>query len=68
MIAGQYFSEMPIEKNPRQDQGDVLIRGLWAHGTNCIIDVRMTDLDCKSNHSKDPKKVLAVHKREKKKK
>jgi hypothetical protein len=28
----------------------------------------MTDLDCKSNRSKDPKKVLAPHEREKKKK
>ena len=36
--------------------------------TDCIIDVRMTDLDCNSNRSKDPEKVLAAHEREKKRK
>jgi hypothetical protein len=25
-----------------EERGDVLIRGLWAHGTDCIIDVRVT--------------------------
>jgi hypothetical protein len=34
---------------------------------DCIIDVRITDLDAKSNCSRDPMKVLAVHEREKKK-
>jgi hypothetical protein len=29
-----------FHKNQGKDQGDILIRGLWAHGTNCIIDVR----------------------------
>jgi hypothetical protein len=45
-----------------------LICGLWAHRTNCIIDVRITDVDAASNQSKDPQKVLATHEREKKKK
>jgi hypothetical protein len=35
-------------------------------GRDCIIDVRVTDLDCKSNLSKDPHKVPA-HERAKKK-
>jgi hypothetical protein len=51
-----------------EDRGDILIRGLWARGTDCILDVRVTDLDCKSNLSKDPHKVLAQHERAKKKK
>jgi hypothetical protein len=51
-----------------EDRDDILIRGLWARGTNCIIDVRITDVDTKSNRSKDPVKVLATHEQEKKKK
>jgi hypothetical protein len=35
---------------------------------DAIIDVRVTDVDVKSNRSKDPHKVLAAHEREKKKK
>jgi hypothetical protein len=34
----------------------------------CIIDVRITDVDAKSNRSKDSDKVLSAHEREKKKK
>jgi hypothetical protein len=45
-----------------------LVRGLWARGTDCIIDVRITDVDAKSQRSKDPLKVLEAHEREKKKK
>ena len=45
-----------------------MIRGLWAHGTDCIINVRVTDVDAKSTRSKDPYEVLAAHEREKKKK
>jgi hypothetical protein len=40
----------------------------WARGTDCIIDVRITDVDAKSNLSKDPARVLAAHEREEKKK
>jgi hypothetical protein len=46
----------------------VLIRGLWAHGTDCILDVRIPDVDAKSNLSKNSDKVLTIHKWEKKKK
>uniref|UniRef100_A0A7S1VBR9 Uncharacterized protein n=1 Tax=Grammatophora oceanica TaxID=210454 RepID=A0A7S1VBR9_9STRA len=28
-----------------EERGDILIRGLYANGTDCIIDVRVTDLD-----------------------
>jgi hypothetical protein len=55
-------------KTQCEDRGDLLIRGLWARGTDCTIDVRVTDTDAKSNLSKDPAKVLANHEREKKKK
>jgi hypothetical protein len=55
-------------KNQGKDQGDVLICGLWACGTDCIIDVFITGVDAKSNLSKHPDKVLIAHKKEKKKK
>jgi len=57
-----------FHKNRGEDRGDVLIRGLWDRGTDCIIDVRVTDLDAKSNRSRDPAKVLESHEKEKKKK
>ena len=65
--------ERPVQRlfcNDRtEDRGNVLIRGgLWTKGTDCILDVRMTDLDAKSNRSRSPDKVLAAHEREKKKK
>jgi hypothetical protein len=45
-----------------------LVRGLWARGTDLIIDVPITDVDSKTQRSKDPHKVLEAHEREKKKK
>ena len=74
---GEKANEMPetnpvvsrnLNKSKDGDRGDVLIRGLWAHGTDCIIDVRVTNTDAKSNIAKDPRKVLEQHEREKKKK
>jgi hypothetical protein len=58
----------PKSSSCDEDRGDLVIRGLWARGTDCIIDVQVTDLDCKSNRSKDPHRVLAQHERAKKKK
>jgi hypothetical protein len=50
-----------FRNNRNEDRGDILIRGLWARSTDCIIDVRITDVD-----AKDPAKVLAAHDRGKK--
>lgn len=66
-------SAHPVQCNRRKqfdndDRGDVLIRGLWARGTDCILDIRVTDTDAQSNRSKDPKEVLAQHEQQKKKK
>ncbi len=62
----------PVSRNLRkslsEERGDVLIRGLWARGTDCIIDVHVTDTDAKSNLSRDPAKVLEAQEREKKRK
>jgi hypothetical protein len=52
----------------KEDRGDILIRGLWARGTDCIINVCITDVDARLNRSKSPDKVLAAHESEKKKK
>ena len=51
-----------------EERGDILIRGLYANGTDCIIDVRVTDLDAKCDRNMEPEKVLQKHEREKKKK
>jgi hypothetical protein len=32
-----------LRKNRGDDRGDDLIRGLWESGTDCIIDIRVTD-------------------------
>jgi hypothetical protein len=55
-------------RNNCEDRGDILIRGLWARGMDCIVDVRIITDDAKSNRSKDLAKVSAAHEREKKKK
>jgi hypothetical protein len=57
-----------LHKNRSADRGDLSIRGLWQRQTDCIIDVRVTDTDSKSNLSKDPAKVLEAHEKEKKRK
>jgi hypothetical protein len=57
-----------LHKNQDKYQGDMLICGLGARRTNCIIDIRITDVDAKSNCSKDPVKVLSTQEWEKKKK
>jgi hypothetical protein len=50
-----------LQKSRGETRGDRSIR-------DCILDVRVTDTDAKSNLSKDPAKVLEAHEKEKKKK
>jgi hypothetical protein len=50
------------------ERGDLLIRGFWARGTDCILDVRVTDSDAKSYCKRDPAKVLESQEKEKKRK
>jgi hypothetical protein len=57
-----------LRKNRNADRGDLSIRGLWQRQTDCIIGVRVTDTDAKSNLSKDSAKVLQAHEKEKKRK
>eukprot|EP00978_Attheya_sp_CCMP212_P005533 scaffold12431_cov57-Attheya_sp.AAC.8 len=48
--------------------GDLMIRGFWSRGTDCIVDVRSTDLDSKSYQKNSNDKVLAGQEQEKKRK
>jgi hypothetical protein len=50
------------------DRGDLLLRGFWARGTDCIVDVRVTDTDAKSYCKRDPDKILESGEKLKKKK
>jgi hypothetical protein len=61
-------SSPSLKRNCTEDRGNILVQGLWARGTDCIIHVHITDIDAKSQQSKDPHKVLEAYKREMKKK
>jgi hypothetical protein len=54
-----------FHKKRHHERGDVLIRGLWERGTDCIIDIRATDIDAKSNLNRYPTKVLVSHEKRK---
>jgi hypothetical protein len=43
------------------DRGHILIRGFWARGTNCILDVCVTDTDATSYCKQTTAKVLETH-------
>jgi hypothetical protein len=48
------------------DRGDILLHGFWAHGTDCMVDVQVTDTDAKSYCHGDPTNMIATQEREKK--
>jgi hypothetical protein len=64
----QRISHPDSRSNGDGKRGDLLLHGLYAHGTDTIVDVRITHTDAKSYHSKDPHKVLAKHEHKKKRK
>jgi len=39
-------------------QGNVKVHGLWKRGSNCVLDVRITDRDAKLYQKQASKKVL----------
>jgi hypothetical protein len=47
------------------ERGDLLIRGFWTAGTDCILDVRVTDTDSKSHCKRTPFKVSESQGKEK---
>jgi hypothetical protein len=56
------------EAAPEDERGDLLIRGFWTRGTDCILDVRVTDTDAKSYRKRPPAKVIETQEKEKKRK
>ena len=50
-----------------EERGDLLIRNIWKHKADCILDVRITNLDAPSKIHRKPEAVLLSHEREKKK-
>jgi hypothetical protein len=65
-------TEEPVQhiksRSNDEDRRDLLVRGLWQRGTDCIIDVRVTNINNKSQRHQPPEKVLLKHEREKKSK
>ena len=49
---------------PTEDRGDLLIRKLWKHQTDGILDVRITNLDTPSSIHRKPESDLLSHERE----
>jgi hypothetical protein len=56
------------EATPEDERGDLLIRAFWTRGTDCILDVRVTDMDAKSYCKQPPAKVIETQEKEKKRK
>jgi hypothetical protein len=56
-----------FHKKRSENRGDVLICGLWTDGIDCIVNSRVTDIDAKSNCSRDPVKVFEARERERRK-
>jgi hypothetical protein len=54
------------EAAPKDKQGDLLIQDFWTRGTDCILDVHVTDTDAESYCKRPPAKVLESQEREKK--
>ena len=53
-----------LPNRPNKDHGDLLIRVLWERGTDCIINVRLTDVDANSCRSRALDKVLEAQERD----
>jgi hypothetical protein len=51
-----------------EDGSDIIIRGLWERGTNCILDIRFTGTEAPTSQMKDPSKFIKAAERLKKKK
>jgi hypothetical protein len=56
------------EAAPEDERGDLLIRGFWARGTDCILDIHVTYTNAKSYCKRTPAKVTESQEKEKKRK
>ena len=59
--ATEMDEDIPASNFGNNDRGDLRIRGLWQRQTDCILDIRVTDTDLRSQRNQDPMKVLANH-------
>ena len=68
VTAGQQTHTTHTQRNALGDEarGDVKIHGLWEKGSDCILDIRITDTDAKSYQSYSSRKVLERAAKEKK--
>eukprot|EP00978_Attheya_sp_CCMP212_P001956 scaffold4052_cov64-Attheya_sp.AAC.5 len=58
---------LPSSVSRDQDNhGNLLTRGFWSHGTDCIAYVRITNLNSKSYQNGSSDKVLAEQEKDKK--
>ena len=64
--AGSNSTSSQTRSREDRTRGDVSVYGFYAPGTECVIDVRVTDTSAKSYRKKDPRKVLAAQEKEKK--
>ena len=51
----QHHKEGPII---HENRGDILIRGLWRKGEECILDIQVTNLDAHSYKSRNDESIL----------
>ena len=56
-----------IPQATRGDRGNILLRSFWESGTDCIVDVRMTDCNAPSQHQASSERILENHEKKKKK-
>ena len=61
----QASNNQPAKKD---DHGDILIRGFWACGKECTIDVGVADMDASSYKAQDLASILKAQEKEKKRK
>lgn len=58
-----------VEEISKEERGDILVRVFWTGGTDCIVDVRITNLDAPSytNSLRNMDQILMGHEQEKNK-
>jgi hypothetical protein len=61
-------SNKELEIASKSNRGDLRFQGFWARGTDCIVDVHVTNMDAKSYCKQPPDKVLESGEQVKKKK
>lgn len=61
-------SQTGLTAELNSDRGDVLIRGFWSRDADCIVDVRICDVNQPSYVSRNPESIIKSAENEKKNK